>query len=264
MRIIHQITALWRALFHSARVDADLAEEMRFHVERETEANIARGMSPEAAWRAARVRFGSIDDAQETSRDERPGAVARRMLQDVRFGVRLLRKSPVFGITGVAIVTLGIGAATAIFSVVYGVMLEPLPFRDPERLVSIWLQRQNARNFPSAADAFDLRQLQDVFEDVALFENANLNLVGGCPRGGCEPQRLQGASVSPNLFSVLGVPAALGRTFARDEDQGGRERVVLLSDALWRDRFGADRRSEERRVGKECGYQCRSRWSPYH
>jgi putative ABC transport system permease protein len=236
VRILHQVVALWRALFRSARIDAHLADEMRFHLERETDANIARGMSPEAARRAAHLTFGSVDAAQETSRDDRPGAGVRRILQDLRFGVRLLRKSPVFGITGIAIVALGIGAATAIFSVVYGVMLEPLPFREPERLVSIWLKRQDARNYPAAADAVALRQLRGVFEDVALFENANLNLVGDG-----EPQRLQGASVSPNLFSVLGVSAVLGRTFAPDEDRAGRERVVLLSDALWRGRFGADR-----------------------
>ena len=236
MRIVHQIIALYRALFRNRRVDDDLAEEMRFHIERQTEANIARGMPPEAARRAARLAFGSVDAAQERARDDRPGATIRQLARDLRFGARLLRKSPVFAITAVAIIALGIGAATAIFSVVYGVMLRPLPFREPERLVSIWLQRQRARNFPAAADAFDLRQLRGVFEDVALFENANLNLVGDG-----EPQRLQGARVSPNLFSVLGVSAALGRTFAPDEDQTGRERVVLLSDALWRGRFGADR-----------------------
>ncbi|MFN2567164.1 MAG: ADOP family duplicated permease [Gemmatimonadaceae bacterium] len=243
MRLAHQIVALFRALFRSGRVDADLADEMRFHVERETEANIARGMSPDAARRAARLTFGSIDAAQEQSRDDRPGAGIRQMLQDVRFGLRLLGKSPVFGITGIAIVALGIGAATAIFSVVYGVMLRPLPFPEPKRLVSIWLRRNLARNYPAAADAVELRQLRGVFEDVALFENENLNLVGDG-----EPQRLQGASVSPNLFSVLGVPPALGRTFARDEDQAGRDRVVVLSDALWRGRFGADREVIGRQV----------------
>jgi putative ABC transport system permease protein len=236
VRIVHQIVALWRALFQSARIDADLANEMRFHVERETEANIARGMSPEAARRAARLTFGSVDAAQEWSRDDRPGAAIRQMLHDVRFGARLLGRSPIFGVTGIGIIALGIGAATAIFSVVYGVMLRPLPFHEPERLVSIWLVRNYARNYPAAADAFELRQLGGVFEDVALFENANLNLVGDG-----EPQRLEGAAVSPNLFSVLGVSAALGRTFAHDEDQPGRDRVVLLSHALWYGRFGGDR-----------------------
>ena len=236
MRLLHQTVALWRALFRSSRIDADLADEMRFHIERETEANVTRGMSREAARRAARLTFGSVDAAQETSRDERPGTGVRQMLKDVRFGVRLLRKAPVFGITAIAIVALGIGAATAIFSVVYGVVLRPLPFREPERLVSIWLQGQHGRMLPAAADAVELRELRRVFEDVAFFEDANLNLIGDG-----EPQRLQAASVSPNLFSVLGVSAVLGRTFAPDEDQPGRERVVLLSNALWRSRFAADR-----------------------
>jgi putative ABC transport system permease protein len=235
MRIIQQIIGLWRALFRSTRIDADLADEMRFHLERDIDANIARGMSPDAARRAANLTFGSVDAAAEQSRDDRPGVLMRQFFGDIRFGVRLFRKAPGFGITGVAIVALGICSATAVFSVVYGVMLRPLAFREPERLVSIWLERENARNFPAAADAFDLRQLRGVFEDVALFENINLNLVGDG-----EPQRLQGAAVSPNLFSVLDVAAALGRTFARDEDQAGRDRVVLLSDALWRARFGAD------------------------
>jgi len=157
-------------------------------------------------------------------------------MNDLRYALRVLAKSPGFTFVAVLTLALGIGTATAIFSVVYGVMLRPLPFREPERLVSIWLQRKLARNYPAAADALELRQLRGVFEDVALFEDVNLNLVGDG-----EPQRLQGASVSPNLFSVLGVAAALGRTFAQDEDQPGRERIVLLSDALWRGRFGADR-----------------------
>jgi putative ABC transport system permease protein len=138
------------------------------------------------------------------------------------------------------IVALGIAAATAVFSVAYGVMLQPLPFRAPERLVSIWLERHSDRNYPAAADAIELRRLHDVFEDVALIRNVNLNLVGGCPQGDCEPQRLQGARVGANLFSLLGVSAALGRTFTADEEQAGREHVVLLSDALWRARFDAD------------------------
>src|SRR5262245_7009961 len=179
-------------MFRSGRVDADLADEMRFHIERESEANISRGMSPEDAHRAARLLFGSVDVAHERARDERPGSGSRQFLRDVRFGARLLGKSPVFAFTAIAIVALGIGAATAIFSVVYGVMLRPLPFREPERLVSIWLLRHGDRNYPAAADALDLRQLRGVFDDVALFENTNLNLVGDG-----EPQRLDGASVSP-------------------------------------------------------------------
>ena len=239
MRALHQLAALWRALVRNARVDADLAEEMRFHLERETQANVARGMSPESAHRAARLKFGSVDDAHEASRDDRPGVGIRQTLNDLRFGARLLAKSPMFGITAIAIVALGVGAATAIFSVVYGVMLRPLPFHEPERLVSIWLSRGQAPHmYPSAADAAELRQLRGVFTDVALVRssNANLSLVGDG-----EPQRLQAARVSPNLFRILGVSPALGREIATDEDKPGHERVVMLSDALWRSRYGADR-----------------------
>ena len=235
MRIAHQIAALYRALFRSGHVDEDLAEEMRFHIERETEANVARGMSPEQASRAAHLIFGGVDVTHERARDERPGASARLFFRDLRYGARLLGKSRVFASTAIGIVALGVGAATAVFSVVYGVMLRPLPFHEPQRLVSIWLDRNGARNYPTAADAIDLRQLRGVFEDVALFENTNLNLVGYG-----DPQRLAGASVSPNLFSVLGVSAGIGRLFAPDEDQAGRANVVVLSDALWRAQFGGD------------------------
>ncbi len=235
MRVLHWLIGLWRALFRSARVDADLGEEMRFHLDRETDANLARGMTPADARRAALLVFGSVDAVQEVARAERPGAAFRQVLQDFSYGIRLLRKAPVFGVTAIGIVGLGVGAATAVFSVVHGVMLRPLPFRAPERLVSIRLTRHDARNYPAAADAMELRQQRAVFDDVAFFENTNLNLVENG-----EPQRLEAASVSSNLFRVLGVTAALGRTFAEGEDQAGRERVVVLSDGLWRGRFGAD------------------------
>jgi predicted permease len=158
------------------------------------------------------------------------------MTGDVRYGVRILRKSPVFGFSVMAIVALGIGTATTVFGVVHSVLLDPLPYREPNQLVSVWLTRNGNRNYPAAADAVDLRQLRRVFQDVALFDNVNLNLVGDG-----EPQRLQAAAVSSNLFSLLGTRAALGRTFEPNEDQAGRERVVVLSDALWRSRFAADR-----------------------
>jgi putative ABC transport system permease protein len=236
VRLFHQIGAVLRALFRSSRIDATLAEEMQFHLDRETEANIARGMSPAAARRAAQLTFGSVDVAQETSRDDRPGALLRQMTWDVRYGVRLLRKSPVFGFSVIAIVALGIGTATTVFGVVQGVLLDPLPYREPDRLVSVWLTRNGNRNYPAAADAVELRQLGRVVQDVALFDNINLNLVGDG-----EPQRLQAAAVSANLFRLLGTAAALGRTFEPNEDQAGRDRVVVLSDALWRSRFAADR-----------------------
>jgi len=235
MRLLYRIAALTRALFRSRQIDTDLADEMRFHIERETEANIARGMTPDEARRAARMIFGSIDDVRETSNDERPGAAIRQTVSDVRFGARLLRKSPVFGVTGVTIVALAIGAATTIFSVVYDTMLRPLPFPQPERLVRVWLVRNGNHNFPTAADVVDFRTLHRAFDDVAAYQDINLNLVEGA-----EPEHLQGATMSANMFSVLGAQAAIGRTFARDEELAGHDHVVVLSNALWRGRFHAD------------------------
>src|SRR5262249_32723159 len=145
---------------------------------------------------------------------------------------------PVFALTGVAIVALGVGASTAIFGVVYGVMLRPLPFHEPDRLVSIWVTRGTNHLYPTAADAADLRGLPRPFTDVALVRSSNVNL---SLTGDAEPRRLQSARVSPNLFSVLGVAPSLGRTFSADEDRPGRANVVVLSDALWRSRFGGDR-----------------------
>src|SRR4029453_13664587 len=142
--------------------------------------------------------------------------------------------------TSIVIVALGIGAATAIFSVVYGVVLRPLPYEEPGRLVSLWtrmpqlnLQRANV----NAADYRDWRADNHVFEDIALVRHvANFNLIAAG-----EPERLFGARVSPNLFRVLGVSPALARTFTEEEDEVGRNTVAVLSDGLWRRRFGSDR-----------------------
>ena len=236
MRTAHRLLAFVRAVFRSGRIDTDLAEEMRFHIEREVEANIARGLSPAAARRAARLTFGSLDASHELSRDDRPGALMRQFGRDVTFGARLLAKAPAFALTAVAIVALGVGAATAIFSVVYGVMLHPLPFREPDRLVTIWMMGGNgARMYPSAADAAELRALPGVFTDVALVRSSSANLSLVDDSG--EPRHVEAARISPNLLGTLGVSPAIGRAFTADEDRAGSEHVVLLSDALWRGRY---------------------------
>ncbi len=240
MRILYRVASFLRALFRNRRVDEDFAEEVQFHVDRETQANIARGMSPGAAHRAARLAFGSVEAARETSRDARPGAMVRQAVRDMRFGARLLAKSPAFGVAGIAIIALGIGAVTAIFSVVYGVMLRPLPYREPERLVSVWsrlLTQPNADHlYPGAADFYEWKRSNRVFTDMALVKySTSLNLGGDG-----EPERLVGARVTTNVFSVLGASVARGRTFTAEEAQPGHEQVVILSDALWRRRFGSD------------------------
>ncbi|MFY9607442.1 MAG: ABC transporter permease [Blastocatellia bacterium] len=159
------------------------------------------------------------------------------LLHDIRYSIRLLHKRP--GFTAVATMTLalGIGANTAIFSVVNAVLLRPLPFKDPERLVRIWGKFEKEgipKNWISEPELIDLQQMSESFEDIAAFQASGVNLTGNQ-----EPVRVNAASVNASLFPVLGIDAKLGRTFSQDEDQPGRNKVALLSHALWRSRFGA-------------------------
>jgi putative ABC transport system permease protein len=175
----------------------------------------------------------------EESRDARPGTLVRQVGRDAAYGARLLGKAPGFAAASIAIVALGVGSVTAIFSVVHGVMLRPLPYDEPERLVGIWARAPRLRlprALVGAADAREWKEAGRVFEGVALVRPiANFNLTG---EG--EPERLLGARVSANLFDVLGVRPARGRSFSEGEDGIGRENVVLLSHGLWKRRFGGD------------------------
>ncbi len=241
MRAFYQVAAFLRGLFRSADIDREMAEELRFHIDKEMETQMRFGASPESARRAARLKLGSVDAAQEASRDERPGSRIRQFARDVVFGARLLRKSFAFTAATIGIVALGVGAVTAIFSVVYGVMLKPLPYAEPDRLVSVWsvMPKLNlARASVSAADFMDFRASSRVFDDLALVRtNGNFNLVG---EGG-EPERLQGARTSANLLKVLGVRPLLGRPFTEEEQRSGNENVALLSYGLWQRRYAGDR-----------------------
>lgn len=160
------------------------------------------------------------------------------MLKDIRYGIRSLLKRP--GLTAVALITLalGIGVNTAIFSAVDSVLLRPLPFKDPERLVAVWEHTSVlgiAQNEMAPANYFDLRNQNQVFEQVGAFGDLSTNLTG---EG--EPESLEGQLVTANVFTALGVQPALGRTFAPEEDQLGQHRVAVLSDTLWRRRFNTD------------------------
>ena len=240
MRWHHRLAALWRDWLRSSSRDRDLDEELQFHLDRQVQANVEAGMPVAEARRAAAIAVGNIGVIRESSRDERGGAIVRQLGRDVAHGFRLLRKAPGVAAAAIAIVALGIGSVTAIFSVVYGVVLAPLPFRDPERLVNIWTvstTRTSGHLLVNGADHRDWLAQNRCFEDIALLRNvANFNLIGD----GGEPQRLFAARISANLLPVLGVTPALGRNFLETEDEIGNDDKVLLSDALWRNRFGAD------------------------
>src|SRR5215208_2715559 len=165
-----------------------------------------------------------------------------RFILDLRLAVRLLFKTPAFTIAAVMALALGIGATTAIFSVVDTVLLRPLPFRDPARLVVVW-EKNPAKNryrmFASPADFFEWKAQARCFESVAAVQAARMNLTGG-PGGPIEPEEIAVERVSATLFPLLGVQPAIGRAFTAGEDQPGGGNAVLLSHRLWLRRFGAD------------------------
>jgi putative ABC transport system permease protein len=240
MRWHHRLYVALRGLFGSSALDRELNEELQYHFDREVQRNLERGMTQAHARRAASIAIGNLEPIRETSRDGRTGAWLRLFGRDLAFGMRLLKKAPGFSVAAIAIVALGVGAVTAIFSVVYGVALKPLPYREPERLVNIWTlspQRYGDRHFPvNAADHRDWLAGNHVFEDIALLRDlANFNLIG---EG--EPERLLAARISANLLPVLGVSPIIGRGFTEEEDEIGNERVAILGHGLWRRRFGAD------------------------
>jgi putative ABC transport system permease protein len=239
MRFADMVLMRLRALVRGDAADRELGDEMRTHLEHLVAGHIARGLTPGAAREAAQCEFGPLTQLAEESRDARGVAWLANGWQDIRYGARLMRRTPGFAAAAVLTIALGIGATTAMFSVVYGVVLQPLPYRDPDRLVNLWstaIKRGLPRANVGMANVYDWKARNHVFEDIAALRAvANFNLTG---QG--EPERLNGSRVSSNLFPVLGVTPLIGRTFTEDEDEIGHEHVALLTYPLWVRRFGAD------------------------
>ncbi len=225
-----------RALLRSGSIHEEIDEEMRFHIDMRAEENVRRGMEPGEARREAERRFGRLTRVREQGYEVRGGGTLESLLRDVRYAARMLAKRP--GFTAVAVLTLalGIGANTAIFSVVNGVLLKSLPLPDPERLVAI---SETSTDSTSTSVAYpnylDWRARQTVFESLAARMPA-----GGVLTGDGEPERITGRFVSAGFFNTLGVHPAAGRFFGEDEDKPGAPALMILGHGLWRRRFGAD------------------------
>jgi putative ABC transport system permease protein len=236
MPLLSRLTSLWRNLFHKDRMERELTEEIRAHLEMLVELKIEEGLNPVEARRAALIELGGEEQIKELVREAKRGRQLDMLLQDLRYGARMLFKNQGFSSIAITTLALGIGANSAIFSVVDAVLLRSLPYRDPDRLVLVGYTRMNGSFNTASVDEFlEWRDQTHVFEQIAAygFDEADLT-------GGGEPERLVAGLVSAGLFATLGVSPARGRDFTPGEETAGGPLVVILSDGLWLRRFGGD------------------------
>jgi predicted permease len=239
VRVLTRVMNGFRALFRKSRVEDELDAELRAFLETAVDQKMRAGMSREEATRAARMEFGSFEAVKDGVRDVGWESVVETFWQDLRYAGRMLRKSPGFTTAAVLTLALGIGATTAIFSFVNGVVLRPLPFKESARLVQVQPDPRESGLFQirtvTPADFLEWQLQNHVFDEMAGFSGATFSLTGAG-----EPERLQAATVTTRFLDTLGVMPVLGRTFLRSEGQPGTNQVVIISSTLWRRRFQSD------------------------
>src|SRR5215831_785420 len=225
-------------LFLKRKLEQELEDEIRSHLDMQIEDNLQRGMNLDEARYEALRNFGGVEQVKESYRDRRSLPIVDSTFQDLRYGLRMLFKHKGFTAVAVLSLALGIGANTAIFSVVNAVLLRPLPYQDPDRLAILWTAntRQRLQDGTSYPNFKDWRDQNQVFADLAVFHRPQFTSV--ILTGADGPERIGAGVVSANFFSVLGVPPALGRTFSFDEELH-HDPVVVLSYGLWQRWFGA-------------------------
>jgi putative ABC transport system permease protein len=215
----------------------EVDEELKFHVERQIQANLAAGMTPKEAHRHAIVDFGGVERAREQSHEQRPSYFFETLIQDVRYSLRGFRRNPVFTLTIVATLMLGIGATTAVFSVVDRILFRPLPYSDADRLVSVGLVHSLETEFMLGYFYYDWQRNQKPFEALT-FEDAT---TGECDLSERNPAQLSCESVEGDFLPTLGISPILGRNFLPEEDLPNGPRVALISYGLWLNHYNLDR-----------------------
>jgi putative ABC transport system permease protein len=218
------------------RVLEDLDQDIREHIERETQDNIERGIPPEEARHAAMRKFGNVMRVREETQEVWSFVWLEQLREDIHFGLRMLGKNP--GFTAVAVLTLalGIGANAAVFSVVYAVLLRPLPYKDSSRLVVLNETTPKVGDVSVSYQNFlDWRTASHTFSQLAAVHSVDFNLAGVT-----QPENISGDAVSPNFLSMMGVRPFLGRDFDASEEKAGTTPVVLLSYSLWQSHLGGD------------------------
>ena len=248
MKLFNVLIARLRAWFRRDAVLHDIDEELRAHLEMEIEANRESGMTPEEARLSARKSFGNVASVRDLAYEVRGGGFMESLWQDLRFSARMLIKHPGFTLIAVLTLALGIGANTAIFSIVNAVLLRPFPYHAPEQLVT--LGEFVPRGSVSYPNFVDWRAQSTLFESIsAVRSNESYNFTGAG-----EPERLQGRLVSAGFFSLLGTKPFLGRDFVAEDDHPGATPAVVLSYSFWSRRFGSD----QNLIGKQITLNDRS------
>jgi predicted permease len=249
MRQLKQLKAWSRSLFFRKQADQELDEELQYHLERQIERAIAAGVSPQEARYTALREMGDVTQNKEACRDARGANLIDDFFRNVRHGWRGLGRSPGFTFVALLTLALGIGANAALFSVVDAVLLRPLAFRDPDKLAVVFARNTNRATGAnvlrgaagaqetglSIADLEDFRARAKTVSGMAAATGFNANLTGFG-----DPRRVDGESVTPNFFSLLGVAPQLGRDFSSDDDAFRGERSIILSDEFWRKQWGGD------------------------
>jgi predicted permease len=236
MRKLREFVQRFGGLFNKQRQDRELEDEIESHLQLHIEDNLRLGMTPEEARREAMIKLGGIESTKEAYRDQRGLPVLETLWQDVRYGVRMLRKNP--GFTAVAVLTLalGIGANTAIFSVVNAVLLRPLPYPEPGQLVQLRVDWRGKPSSVIGSPTFvEVKAQSQSLARIAAYSGGAMTLTGV---GSAE--RVVAGAVTADFFPLLGVHPALGRNFTREEDTPNGPKAAILGHGLWQSRFGGD------------------------
>ena len=240
MSTLKGVAARLRAMVSPRSTEKALNEEIQFHLDQETEKNIRLGMSPDAARREALVQFGGLTQAREAHHEVYAARPVEDFLSDARYTLRTMRRTPTLAAAAILTLALGVGANTAIFSAVNAVILQPLPFPSPDRLYMVWEENSEKgwyKQVAAPANMLDWKEQVDAFADVMGYTDT---FGAATLTDGGEPTIVKPTHSTGNFFSVLGVRAALGRTFTDAETWQTGQNVAVLSHRLWRDRFGSD------------------------
>jgi putative ABC transport system permease protein len=234
--VVSQLRAFWRNIFKRESANADLDEEVRGYLEMTAAEKVRCGMAPEEALREARWELVGVEQVKQNVRDIRTGVSMDTVMQDVRYAVRTLTRNLAFSSVVVLTLALGIGANTAIFTIVNGVLLKPLPYPEPDRLLMLWESSLTDRNLGTVAPAnfYDWREESHSFEKMAAIDPYPDFILNGSGQA----RRMAGAAVSHDFFSLLGTHMAVGRDFLPEEDHPGSNHVVVLSYSTWQRFFG--------------------------